>query len=92
MSVHSTALLAAELTLQAVEREMAADFASAGTTWPREWMQKHADNRVALNKTRMILLDLIDKQTLAPSTANTAVRVGEPVHSRAGSQNKSGEE
>ena len=49
-----------------------------------EWAEKLTDDDL------QELADLVDR--ISSKQPNTAVRVGEPVHSRAGSQNKSGEE
>ena len=56
-SVASNDLLAAELALAKVTEQMAEDFQEHGDGWPRDWMQKHSDDRATLIKARNILLD-----------------------------------
>lgn len=49
-------LLAAESTLAALAKEMAAEYQDHGSKWPRGWMQKHSRARIVLNEAREILI------------------------------------
>ena len=52
-----TDVLAAELTLEKVGKQMADDFQSNGKDWPRPWMIKHAEDRKILIEARRVLIE-----------------------------------
>lgn len=59
-------LLSAETTLRQLTEKMAAECQAGMETWPRDWMQKHVNERAAINKARLILLDRAEAETRKP--------------------------
>lgn len=56
-AVECSALLDADEILGKVLSEMEAEFQKDGLNWPRNWMQKHVNDRAALIQCRRILID-----------------------------------
>lgn len=50
-------LLAAEVTLANVVKAMAVEYEKSQGKWPRNWMQKHVNERATLINARKILID-----------------------------------
>ena len=59
-------LLAAADTLAALSRQMAEEYQNGGSSWPRDWMQKHVNDRAALLKAREVLTSRIEAESQKP--------------------------
>lgn len=65
-SVRMDDLLAAETTLKRLTDAMAEDCKKNMAGWPRNWMQKHVNDRSAIIKVRQILIELAAAETRKP--------------------------
>jgi hypothetical protein len=61
MSVTIKDIITAESVLADLTAEMAVEFENGGKDWPRDWMQKHANDRMALLKARNVLIERGEK-------------------------------
>lgn len=59
-------LLAAETTLHKLHDQMAAECKAGMDKWPRDWMQKHVNERACLIKARQILIDRAEAEQRKP--------------------------
>jgi hypothetical protein len=72
-AVSCSDLLAAETTLKSLHDQMAAECQAGMDKWPRDWMQKHVNERACIIKARQILIDrapdaLASKEQPTPET------------------------
>lgn len=65
-SIERGELLAAKTTLTKLTEVMAEDCQKNMNGWPRDWMQKHINDRAAIIKVSQILIDLAEVTTRKP--------------------------
>ncbi len=59
--------MAAESTLKLLTDQMAEECKENMSKWPRDWMQKHVNDRAAIIKARTILIDRAESATKGQS-------------------------
>lgn len=56
------ALLAADETLGALSAQMHREYEASGGKWPRDWMQKHVNERSAIQTVRLLILNRVGER------------------------------